>query len=170
MLPVIRGLLGGVQSLIWGICKMTDTFRVTLECNELKLVQLIRSGLIENAKIESVGNDKQPAKSPPLLDVNAAQHRISRWDVYRNITDHFSDDTFTVENIKDVFSKQKINAVSNNISAFLCHLTAMGLVKVVDKIGKKNVFRLKRKIGQNKFMQAQRSYSVKQNARYANGR
>ena len=149
---------------------MTDTFRVTLECNELKLVQLIRSGLIENAKIESVGKDQQPEKSPPLFDVNAAQHRISRWDVYKKATDHFSDQTFTVESIKDAFQEQQINAVSNNISAFLCHLTAMGLVKVVDKVGKKNVFRLKRKIGQNKFMQAQRSYSVKQNARYANGR
>lgn len=150
---------------------MTDTFRITLECNELKLVQLIRSGLIENAKIESVENDKQPEKSPPLFDVNAIQHRVTRWDVYKKVTDHFSDRTFTVKNIKNVFEEQqRINVVSNNISAFLCHLTAMGLIKVVDKIGKKNVFRLEKKIGQNKFMQAQRSYSVKQNARYANGR
>ena len=149
---------------------MTDTFRVTLECSELRLIKLIRSGLIENANIESVVKDQQPSVPTAFFEVPIKHHRISRWDIYRNTRDYLSNDVFTVDAIKVLFDKQNIKSDLSNISAFLCHLTAMDLMEVVGKKGRKNLYRLTRKIDRNKFIELQQKHSAEQNRRQSNGR
>lgn len=148
---------------------MTDTFRVTLECKELHLIKLIRSGLIENARIESVVKDQQPSIPATLFEVPVKQHRISRWDIYRNARDHLSNDVFTVNAMKALFDKQNIKSDLNNISAFLCHLTAMDLMKVVGKRGRKNLYELTKKIDRNTFIELQQKHSAEQYRRQSNG-
>lgn len=138
-----------------------NNFRVTFECNESDLVKLMRSGLIKNANVEAINQHN----SVVAIEDQRELPRAKRWEIYRAITDYFDDREFTPDDLSVHLETRYINSAPANISSFLHSISAMKLINVVSKIGKKNVYRLKEKVGHRRFTDIQKETRSETNGR-----
>jgi hypothetical protein len=143
---------------MYDLFNQTNSFRVTLECDETQLMKLIRSGLIDEAKIEA---------TEKMAQTSSDQHlpKARRWEVYRAITDFFDDAEFTPDDVSSYLNGKYVNSSAANVSSFLNSINKMKLITIVSKRGKKNVYRLKDKVGHRRFNDIQKETRSNANGR-----
>ena len=143
---------------MYDLFHQSNTFRVIIDCDEAQLIKLVRSGLIDTAKIEA--SEKTETATP-----DRSLPKARRWEVYRAITDYFDDAAFTPDDVSSHLVGKYSNSSSANVSSFLNSINKMKLIAVVNKRGKKNVYRLKEKVGHRRFNDIQKETRSETNGR-----
>ena len=143
---------------MYDLFHQSNTFRVIIDCDEAQLIKLVRSGLIDTAKIEA--SEKTETATP-----DRSLPKARRWEVYRAITDFFDDAEFTPDDVSNYLNGKYVNSTAANVSSFLTSINKMKLITVVSKRGKKNVYRLKEKVGHRRFNDIQKEIRSETNGR-----